>query len=87
MYTVMAPVRSVMRDMQLPLDMWDLIAEAVVYTKNRTVTSSGSSESATTPYEAVNNARPDVSNLRALRCRTYTHVPKTTTRHKLDDRS
>ena len=87
MYIVILVVRSVMKDMRLPLGLWDLIAEGVVYTKNRTVIFSGSGENAITLYEAVNGVRPDVSNLRALGCRVYTHVPKTISRHKLDDRS
>ena len=86
MYTVMAPVRSIMKDMHLPKTLWDLLGEAVCYTKNRTLTYSGSTPGIT-PYEAGNKAIPDISNLRALGCRAYTHVPKTTQRHKLDDRS
>ena len=86
MYTVMAPTRSIMKDMKLPKSLWDLIAEAVVYTKNRTITSSGSNPGIT-PFESGNKVVPDVSNLRALGCRAYTHIPKTTNRHKLDERS
>lgn len=87
MYTVMAPVRSVMKDMRLPKGMWDLIGEAVVYIKNRTLTTSGGNGKHITPFEGGNGVPPDISNLRALGCRAYTHIPKTTNRHKLDDRS
>ena len=82
----MAPVRSVLKAMKLPKSMWDVIEDAVVYTKNRTITSSGSGERAITPFEGANGVPPDISNLRALGCRAYTHVLKTSNRHKLDDR-
>ena len=87
MYTVMAPIRSIMKNMKLPKGLWDLISEAVVYTKNRTLTTSAGHNKHITPFEGVNKVIPDVSNLRALGCRAYTHIPKTSLRHKLDDRS
>ena len=87
MYTVMAAVRSVMKDMKLPKGLWDLLGEAVVYTKNRTITTSTGHGQHITPFEGANKVVPNVSNLRALGCRAYTHIPKTTMRHKLDDRS
>ena len=87
MYTVMAPIRSIMKNMKLPKGLWDLISEAVVYTKNRTLTTSAGHNKHITPFEGVNKVIPDVSNLRALRCRTYTHIPKTSLRHKLNNRS
>ena len=87
MYTVMASVRSVMKDMKLPKGLWDLIGEAVVYTKNRTITTSAGHGKHITPFEGVNKVIPDVSNLRALGRRSYTHIPKSSLRHKLDDRS
>ena len=50
MYTVVAPVRSVLKDMRLPKGLWDLIAEAVVYVKNRTITSSKSDDEVITTF-------------------------------------
>ena len=87
MYTIMTSVRSIMRNMQLSFDMWNLIAEIVIYIKNRIVIFNENNEIAMTFYEAINNARLNVFNFRTLKCKTYTHVSKTTSRHKFDDRS
>ena len=86
MYTIMAFVRSVLKTMKLSKSMWDVIKDAVIYIKNRTITSSESGEEAITSFEDVNDVSSDISNLRALDCRTYTHVLKTSNHHKLNDR-
>ena len=65
--------------------MWDVIENAVIYIKNRTITSSENDEGAIISFESVNDVSPDISNLRALNCRIYTHVLKTFNRHKLND--
>ena len=64
-----------------------MLDEAVVYTKNRTLTFSESFKDFITFYQAVNDALFNVSNFRALDCRAYTHISKTIKRHKLNDRS
>ena len=86
MYTIILAVRSIMKNFRLSLDLWDLIVEAMMYTKNRTIIFNESDENAITFYEAVNEIRSDVSNFRTLRCRAYTHISKTIFRHKFDDR-
>ena len=66
--------------------MWNVIEDAVIYIKNRTITLNESDEEAITSFEGVNGVSSDISNLRALNCRAYTHVFKTSNRHKLNDR-
>ena len=86
MYIVMSLVRFVMKNMRLSKDFWDFIVETIIYTKNRTITINENDNETITLYEEMNNVVSNVSNLRALDCKTYTHVSKTTSRHKLDDR-
>ena len=86
MYTVMTAVRSMLKAMKLSKSMWDVIKDAVIYIKNRTITLNESDEEAIISFESVNNVSSDISNLRALNCRIYTHVFKTFNRHKLNDR-
>ena len=66
--------------------MWDVIENAVIYIKNRIITLSESDEEAITLFKNVNSVFSDISNLRALDCRAYTHVFKIFNRHKLNDR-
>ena len=87
MYTIMTFVRSIIRNMQISFDMWNFIVEIVIYIKNKIVIINESNEIAITFYEAINNARSNVFNFRTLKCKIYTYVFKTTSRHKLDDRS
>jgi hypothetical protein len=86
MYTIVGSIRAVHKTYQIPMGLWDHTIEAIAYTWNRIITTS-SFKPGTTPFEVVNGVKPDVSNLRALGCRSYVHVPKTTMRHKFDDRS
>ena len=86
MYTIMTFVRSIMRNMQLSFDMWNLIVEIVIYIKNKFVIFNENNEFATTFYETINNARSNVFNFRTLKCKIYTHMFKTTTCHKFNDR-
>jgi len=82
MYTLMAPVHSILKEKKLPRALWAELVKAVAYVKNRCPGVDG-----VTPFQTGNGFQPDVSNLRALGCRAWVHVPKTTGRHKLDSRS
>jgi len=86
MYTIVGSIRAVHKTYKIPMGLWDHTIEAIAYTWNRIATTS-SCKPGTTSFEVVNGVKPDVSNLRALGCRSYVHVPKTTMRHKFDDRS
>ena len=86
MYTIMIAVRSVLKAMKLSKSMWNAIKEGVIYIKNRIITLSGSDEEVITPFENANNVLFNISNLRALNCRAYTHILKTFSCQKLDDR-
>ena len=66
--------------------MWNVIEDAVIYIKNRIIILNESDEKVITSFENVNDVFSDISNLRALNCRIYTHVLKTFNRHKLNDR-
>ena len=79
MYTIVAPIRAVHKTYQIPMGLWDHTIEAIAYTWNR-ITTTSSCKHDTTPFEMVNGVQPDVSNLRALGCRSYVHVPKATLR-------
>ena len=82
MYTLMAPVRSILKEKKLSKALWAELVKAVAYVKNRCPGVDG-----VTSFQTGNGFQPDVSNLRALGCRAWVHVPKTTGRHKLDSRS
>ena len=86
MYTIMTFVRSVLKTTKLSKNMWNVIKDAVIYIKNRIIISSGNDKGAIISFESVNDVFSDISNLRALGCRVYTHVLKTFNRHKLNDR-
>ena len=86
MYTVMTAVRSILKTMKLSKSIWDVIEDAVIYIKNRIIILNESDEEAITSFENVNDVLSNISNLRALNCRAYTHVFKTFNRYKLNDR-
>ena len=86
MYTIMIVVRSVLKAMKLSKSIWNAIKEGVIYIKNRIITSNESGEEAITSFENANDISFNISNLRALSCRAYTHIFKTFNRQKLDDR-
>jgi hypothetical protein len=85
MYTVVGSIRAVHKTYRVPMGLWDHTIEAVACTWNW-ITTTSSRRLGTTPFEVVNGVKPDFSNLRALGCRSYVNVPKTTLRHKFDDR-
>lgn len=78
----MSAVRSVMAEKQLAKSLWNEIAAAIVYIRNRCLSVEGK-----TPFKKCNNQLPDVSNLRVLGCRAWVRVPDTTTRSTMDLRS
>ena len=86
MYTVMVVVRSIFKAMKLSKNMWNVIEDAVVYIKNRIITSNENDEEVITFFESVNDVSSDILNLRTLNCRAYTHVFKIFNRYKLNDR-
>src|SRR4030095_9318758 len=75
-------VRAVLAETGLPKQLWAELASTVVYLKNRSPTSTLK----TTPYEAYNGKKPDLSHLRAIGTKVYVHIPKEK-RKKLDFKS
>ena len=86
MYIIVGSIRAVHKTYNVLMRLWDFTIERIVYTWNRIATTS-SCRSGVTSFEVVNGVKSDVSNLRALGCRCYVHVLKTSGRHKFDDRS
>ena len=85
MYTIVGSIRAVHKSFGLPIGLWDITIEGIVHIWNRIATSTVPGK--VTLFQVVNGVQPDVSHLRALGCRSYVYIPKTTMRHKLDDRS
>lgn len=82
MYTLVASVRSILKEKKLSKALWAELVKAVAYTKNRCPGVDG-----VTPFQTGNEFEPDVSNLRTLECRVWVHVSNITNRHKLGSRS
>lgn len=82
MYTIMSAIWSVMKEKHLAKSLWNEIANAVVYVKNRCPSTEGK-----TLFEKCNEEAPDVSNLRVLGCRAWVQVPNTTLRTPSHSRS
>ena len=80
--TIMGPVRAILAQQKLPKSLWAEIAKAVVYLRNRSPISQGT----TTAYENLKSEKPYLGHLRILGCRVWVHIPKEK-RKKLDDRS
>ena len=80
--TIMGPVRAILAQQKLPKSLWAEIAKAVVYLRNRSPISQGS----TTAYENLKSEKPYLGHLRILGCRVWVHIPKEK-RKKLDERS
>ena len=57
--------------MKLPKSLWGEILKMVAYFKNRSL-----SQKDVTPYERVNEEKPDVKHLRAIGYRAWVHVPE-----------
>ena len=87
MYIIMTFIRSILKNMKFSKSFWNVLNEAVIYTKNRIFTFSESFKDFITFYQTMNDALFNVSNFRALDCKVYTHISKTIKRHKLNDRS
>ena len=64
MYTLMASVRSILKEKKLSKALWPELVKAVAYVKNRCPR-----VDEVTPFQTGNEFQPDVSNLRALECR------------------
>ena len=80
-YTLMSSVRSILSAMKLPKGLWPELIKAVCYLKNRSPNTDG-----VTPYEKLNNKKPNLGHLRVLGARAWVHIPKEK-RKKLDERS
>ena len=86
MYTVMIVVRLMFKTIKLLKSMWNVIKDVMIYIKSRIITSNENDEETIIFFKNVNDVSLNISNLRALSCRTYTHVFKIFNRHKLNDR-
>ena len=77
--TIIERVRAMLKDNDLPLDMWAEAAVTANYLRNR----SPSLQRTKTPWELFNGTKPNVSGLRVFGSPAYVHVPKEL-RRKLD---
>src|SRR5271163_3411151 len=69
--TIMGRVRAIIDDAKFPKEIWDEIAETVVYLKNLSPTSALNN---LTPHEAWYGTKPNLQHLRILGCTAYVHV-------------
>ena len=81
--TVVAMARSLLKEMNLLLELWGEAARHAVYLLNRLPTRSLSEK---TPYEAWKGYKPDIGHLRVFGCIAHMKLPSVHTT-KLDDRS
>ena len=58
----------------------------MIYIKNRIIISNENNEETIIFFENVNDVSSNISNLRTLNCKVYTHIFKTFNRHKLNNR-
>ncbi|KAJ6115475.1 hypothetical protein N7486_001253 [Penicillium sp. IBT 16267x] len=73
------PLVAVMTEHQLPKHLWGELLLGVNYTMNRL----WHSTIERTPYGALHGTLPDISNLRALGCQCWYHIPKERRESKL----
>ena len=71
--TLVECVRTMLADSKLPHRFWAEALSTTVYLRNRSPTKA---LEGTTPFEAWNGSKPDVSNLCIFGCSAYAHVPK-----------
>ena len=76
-------LRSILFDAKLPLKFWAEAVNTVVYSRNRSPTSSLEGR---TPFEFYYGQKPDVSNLRVFGSVCFVHIPDNK-RQKLDPKS
>ena len=82
----MIVVRLMFKTMKLSKNMWDVIRNAMIYIKNRIIILNENDEKAIIFFKSVNEVFLNISNLRTLNCKVYTHVLKTFNHHKLNNR-
>lgn len=82
--TIVEKVRAMLDACRLPKKMWGEAVYTAVYVLNRSP--SVAVDGDITPYEAWNNRKPNVENLRVFGSICYAHVPKAL-RKKLDPKS
>ena len=80
--TLIESVRSMISDSGLPKTFWAEAVNTANYVKNRSPTSVLNM----TPYEALNNHKPNVSHFKIFGSKCYVHIPKLE-RSKLDSKS
>ena len=86
MYTIIIIVWSIFKPMKLLKNMWNVIKNAIIYIKNRSIILNKNDEETIIFFKNINDVFLNILNLRALNCRVYTHVFKTFNHHKLNNR-
>ena len=81
--TVVAMIRSFLKDKELPSILWGEAARHSIYILNRLSTRA---LSGVTPYEAWTGTKPDLGHVRVFGCITHMKEPSVHLK-KLDDRS
>jgi hypothetical protein len=83
--TIVERTIALLHSESLPVSVWDHIAESVVYLKNRSPTRS--LDHSITPFEAMFDERPNLSNLRVIGCVAYNMILKHKRESKLTERA
>jgi hypothetical protein len=78
--TLAVYARAIIHNKDIPYILWPYIFESVAYILNRTYNKTIKK----TPYEALLESKPDISNIRVLESLIYTLLPKTRRDSKLD---
>jgi hypothetical protein len=68
-------IRSIIYEAKLPDYLWDYATEHTAYLRNRVLTAAVKKK---TPFEAFNNKKPMIRNLRIFGCAAYPVIPKET---------
>ena len=76
----MEATKAMLRDQDIPMDLWEKATRTAVYVQNRTPHKVLEKK---TPEEVFSGKKPKVSHLRIFGCPVYIHIPKEK-RTKLD---
>lgn len=81
--TLTEAIRTMLSESKLPKSFWAEALSTAVYIRNRCPAAALKNK---TPYEVLNDRKPDVKHIRVFGCKAYCHVPNNE-RSKLDSKS
>jgi hypothetical protein len=70
--TIVEMARTMMKEMDIPVEFWAEAVNTAVYVQNRCFTTSLAN---LTPFEAFTGRKPSIKHLKVFGCVCYTHVP------------